>query len=174
MEDSALLTIIPPGSSTLVSSGCGREALVWVLVLGAALVVFFPKYLKYRRTKHLSRGRAWRKEPKIHSILSVIVNFPKHTPPWVQNVCCVGSLLQVLAGCLTAAAVSLCQLHSSPSNLSIASIAAHCSEGSSLSPPHLRHTTCVPGGVWQQRLLIVAPCRSLHEHRCICVQQPIS
>ncbi len=67
MEDSALLTIIPPGSSTLVSSGCGREALVWVLVLGAALVVFFPKYLKYRRTKHLSRGRAWRKEPKIHS-----------------------------------------------------------------------------------------------------------
>jgi hypothetical protein len=27
----------------------------------------FPKYLKYRRTKHLSRGRAWRKEPKIHS-----------------------------------------------------------------------------------------------------------
>ena len=50
----------------------------------------FPNYLKYRRTKHLSRGRAWRKEPKIHSILSVIVNFPKHTPPWVQNVCCVG------------------------------------------------------------------------------------
>ena len=27
----------------------------------------FPNYLKYRRTKHLSRGRAWRKEPKIHS-----------------------------------------------------------------------------------------------------------
>ncbi len=51
----------------IVSSGCGREALVWVLVLGAALVVFFPNYLKYRRTKHLSRGRAWRKEPKIHS-----------------------------------------------------------------------------------------------------------
>ncbi len=112
----------------IVSSGCGREALVWVLVLGAALVVLvvwvlvrcgqhllrkvrginfekmqkkdkmdwcffteipssllprvhytapvvtfsldyfiFPTYLKYRRTKHLSRGRAWRKEPKIHS-----------------------------------------------------------------------------------------------------------
>ena len=27
----------------------------------------FPKYLRYRRTKHLSRGHAWRKEPKIHS-----------------------------------------------------------------------------------------------------------
>ena len=26
-----------------------------------------PKYWKYRRTKHPSRGYAWRKEPRIHS-----------------------------------------------------------------------------------------------------------
>ena len=102
MEDSALLTIIPPGSSTLVSSGCGREALVWVLVLGAALVVFFPKYLKYRRTKHLSRGRAWRQEPKIHSILSIIVNFREHTPSWGTE-CLLCGLLLAVPGCLTAA-----------------------------------------------------------------------
>ncbi len=56
------------------------------MVLGAALVVFFPNYLKYRRTKHLSRGRAWRKEPKIHFTLFVIVNFPKHAPLAVWNV----------------------------------------------------------------------------------------